>query len=72
MLRAYSMLGNALEQLWTDDTQGMVDIDSLVILRAFRRLVLPDVGNALHEPSYNSQKLESEIKLLLNTIDHVL
>ncbi len=66
------MLGNAIERLSMGSTKGMVDTDSLVILRAFRRLVLPDVGIALKEPLYDSQKLEPEIKLLLNTIDHVL
>lgn len=66
------MLGNAIEKLWMGSAQGMVDTDALVILRAFRKLVLPDVGTALNESMYNSQKLESEIKLLLNTIDHVL
>lgn len=66
------MLGNAIERLWMGAPQGMVDTDALVILRAFRKLVLPDVRNALNAPLYNSQKLESEIKLLLNTIDHVL
>lgn len=72
VLRTYSSLGNALDWLWTGASQGLVQVESLAILRALKQVIFHDIGTTLREPFPNNQRLENEIKLLLNTIDHVL
>lgn len=72
LLEQHRKLSNALDNLWLQSIDGTIRVDSIAILRAIRKVICADIGTSLRQNFISRKKLQTEISLLITTIDQLL
>ncbi|MHA1936439.1 MAG: hypothetical protein ACW97A_14290 [Candidatus Thorarchaeota archaeon] len=68
----FSTLEETLERFWHDVQIGSIEVESMALLRAIRIVMCRDLGRQLRQPYLNQIKVLRDIRLLINTVQHII
>ncbi|MHA2360803.1 MAG: hypothetical protein ACXAB6_02580 [Candidatus Thorarchaeota archaeon] len=68
----FSTLEETVERFWHDVQIGAIEVESMALLRAIRTIMCRDLGRQLRQPYFNQNKVLREIRLLINTVQHII
>lgn len=72
LLSIHGDLTNALDRLWMRASDGIIQVESIAVLRALRKVTCPDIGTQLMKPTLDYRRALMDLRLFINTVDHLL
>ncbi|MFW9979808.1 MAG: hypothetical protein ACFFEJ_17130 [Candidatus Thorarchaeota archaeon] len=72
LLSLHGDLTNALDRIWMRASDGILQVESIAVLRALRKVTCPDIQSQLLKPTLDYRKILMDLRLFINTVDHLL
>ncbi|MFW9933521.1 MAG: hypothetical protein ACFFDR_12800 [Candidatus Thorarchaeota archaeon] len=72
LLSLHGDLTNALDRIWMRASDGILQVESIAVLRALRKVTCPDIQSQLLKPTMDYRKILMDLRLFINTVDHLL